>query len=226
MIASRLARGNTPAPVVRGWCQFQRAPRGRGSDASVTRSGFTVCGYTSVPPFAPPPPPRPPPPSPRPPPPPPFPRPPPPPPSPFPPPEGRLRLRHPFTVSTTSRPPPPPPSPRPPPPPPPPPSPFPHHLTRHPLRRFRSLRPRPSHRLCLPTPRVAPPAASLPPGRYTLPSPDSLWTVTHGSSYCHVTSGGWCVTDGANNYGNNERCIIGRTRNDALDATIPDRALS
>ena len=40
------------------------------------------------------------------------------------------------------------------------------------------------------------------------PRPPDAFTVTAGSSYCEVTNNGRCVTDGAGNYGNGERCTI------------------
>lgn len=36
----------------------------------------------------------------------------------------------------------------------------------------------------------------------------SLWSVVSGSSSCEVTQGGTCVTDGADDNGNDERCTV------------------
>jgi hypothetical protein len=35
-----------------------------------------------------------------------------------------------------------------------------------------------------------------------------MWSVVSGSSYCEITQRGTCVTDGADNYGNDERCTV------------------
>ena len=37
---------------------------------------------------------------------------------------------------------------------------------------------------------------------------NSTWAITSGSQWCSITSNGECVTDGAGNYGDNERCTI------------------
>jgi len=34
------------------------------------------------------------------------------------------------------------------------------------------------------------------------------WTVVSGGRFCQLTNAGTCVTDGAGNHGNNERCVI------------------
>ena len=47
-----------------------------------------------------------------------------------------------------------------------------------------------------------------------------FWRVTSGGQYCQVTNGGSCVTDGAGNYGNNERCVVRATQ--ALVATATE----
>ena len=47
------------------------------------------------------------------------------------------------------------------------------------------------------------------PGRYVLPSFDEIWKISKGGEYCEITNGGWCVTDGAGNYGNSEGCALG-----------------
>ena len=92
----------------------------------------------------------------------------------------------PFTPS------PPPPSLEPYPPPPPPPSPTP---------------PEPS-----PPPTPSPPINS-PPVTPPAPPPGTLWTILGGSEYCHHTNhvgfpGADCITDGADNHGNNEHCTV------------------
>jgi hypothetical protein len=35
-----------------------------------------------------------------------------------------------------------------------------------------------------------------------------MWSVVSGASFCEVISSGTCVTDGADNYGINERCTV------------------
>ena len=49
------------------------------------------------------------------------------------------------------------------------------------------------------------------------PPPPPMWTITAGSSYCSVTTGGTCVTDGVGLHSNNERCTM--TASVALLAT-------
>ena len=39
-------------------------------------------------------------------------------------------------------------------------------------------------------------------------TPTHLLSVTSGGSYCQVTDGGSCVTDGSGNYGSDEACVI------------------
>jgi hypothetical protein len=36
----------------------------------------------------------------------------------------------------------------------------------------------------------------------------TMWSVVSGSSYCQITHGGTCVTDGEGDYDNNERCTV------------------
>ena len=36
----------------------------------------------------------------------------------------------------------------------------------------------------------------------------TMWSVVSGSSYCQLTQGGTCVTDGEGDYGNNEECTV------------------
>jgi hypothetical protein len=60
-----------------------------------------------------------------------------------------------------------------------------------------------------PAPPPAPPAPPAPPLSPPLPpSSPALLTVAAGASYCEVTNGGACVTDGSGDYGNNERCSM------------------
>lgn len=40
------------------------------------------------------------------------------------------------------------------------------------------------------------------------PSLQQLFTVTSGAEHCELTNDGTCVTDGSDNYGNNEACSI------------------
>jgi hypothetical protein len=35
-----------------------------------------------------------------------------------------------------------------------------------------------------------------------------MWSVVSGSSFCAITQGGACVTDGTDNYGNDESCTV------------------
>ena len=44
-----------------------------------------------------------------------------------------------------------------------------------------------------------------------------FWQITSGSSYCHLSNGGTCVTDGVGSHGNNEACTV--SANAALYAT-------
>ena len=37
-------------------------------------------------------------------------------------------------------------------------------------------------------------------------SPSASWLITSGSRFCALSQDGSCVSDGAGNYGNNERC--------------------
>lgn len=46
------------------------------------------------------------------------------------------------------------------------------------------------------------------------------FTITSGAEYCSITPDGSCITDGNNNYGNDERCSITVEQNGILSATL------
>lgn len=50
---------------------------------------------------------------------------------------------------------------------------------------------------------------------FSAPQPPA-WTVTSGSAFCSLTNGGLCVSDGPDNYANNERCIVTARRSITL----------
>ena len=64
--------------------------------------------------------------------------------------------------------------------------------------------------LAIPAPPPPPPPS--PPLSPALPLPSlaagAMWQVMQGSTYCQLTNGGTCVTDGVGTHGNHERCTI------------------
>ena len=53
------------------------------------------------------------------------------------------------------------------------------------------------------------PIASPPPPPMVPPiAAGQMWIITSGSTYCQVTNGGTCVTDGVGAHGNSERCTV------------------
>lgn len=58
-----------------------------------------------------------------------------------------------------------------------------------------------------PAPPTPPPPPAYPP-RETLPHHNYIWTIKDGSNACELSSDGWCVSDGPDDYGNQEGCTI------------------
>ena len=70
-----------------------------------------------------------------------------------------------------------------------------------------------------PSPRPPPPPPSLATAAAASAAPNSMFTVVSGGEYCVITNASQCVSDGATNYGNLQRCVIRANQNLYATAT-------
>ena len=63
-------------------------------------------------------------------------------------------------------------------------------------------------RFQLPSPPPSPPPLPSPPPASRVSTTTPLWSIISGASYCELSNGGTCVTDGPGNYGNSEDCTV------------------